>query len=430
MAAPIMLGGVMHFILTFTDTAFLGRLGETALNAAGNGGLLYMTLLIFIQGISDGLQILVARRNSEKRFSDVGNLLVQSVFTLFTFGVALYFIMFFGKEPLIKLITVNEELQVHMNAYLDYRILGFFFASVYLSLLGFYTGIGKTRVLIVFTAITALLNVGLDYCLIFGKFGFPRMEEAGAGLASSIAESVTTIIAFIVIIKGNLAKKFFEGVKFRIQWFRIKALLILSAPIMGQRLVSLSAWTIFFFFIEKMGSHDLAISQLVRTLYFLTFIPVMGFSVTARTYTSHYMGLKQPEMVLKALKKITILGTGITILFVHGFWFYPEFMLGLLTTDQSLIDDTVSVLQIITFSMLLFTLSFTFYSGISGVGDTKSSFLVEFISIICYLTGAFFLVNNNATITQVWCLEFLYFGLLTILSLSYFRFAKWRTIEI
>jgi len=431
MTLPIMLGGFIQFILTFTDTAFLGRLGEVSLNAAGNGGLLYMTAIIACQGISEGVQILIARRNSQKEYKQVGVLLVQSLYIVVLFSAILYLLFYGGKNVLITAITSDPILRDATNNFLDYRSIGAFFALAQLAINAYFMGIGSTRILILFSAITAFSNIGLDYILIFGKLGFPAMNEAGAGLASSIAEILSLLFSVIYLIYFLKDRNHFKDISLKPEIKRIKKILKLSAPLMGQRLLSMSGWTVFFFIIEKMGSHDLAISQLIRSLYFLTFIPVMGFSICTRTFTSHFSGTKEYDKVRTSIKKIMIAGLVSTVVLIHGYFFYPELILSLLTNNPVLIADTAKVLKVISFSMILFTLSNVLFNAVGGIGDTRATFIIESISIAGYLAVSYYLtIIANASILQVWCLEFLYFGTLALYSLIYFKFFNWKKFDL
>ena len=428
---PIMLGGFIQFLLTFIDTAFLGRIGETALNAAGNGGLLYMTAIIGCQGISEGVQILIARRNAQKEYQQVGTLLIQSLYIALAMSAGIYLLFYAGKTLLIQVTTENVTLQQEMGNFISYRALGTIFALAQLAINAYFMGIGSTRILIVFSAITAVANIGLDYVLIFGELGFPRMEVAGAGLASALAEAISFIFALAYMVYGLKDKIHFKNISLKPDFTRVKKIITLSAPLMGQRLLSMSAWTIFFFIIEKMGSHDLAISQLIRSLYFLTFIPVMGFSICTRTFTSHFAGIKAYKSVVTSIRKIMIAGTVCTVLLVHGYFFYPELVLRLLTDDLSLIADTAEILKVVSFSMVLFTISNVLFNAVGGIGDTRATFIIETLSIIGYLAMAYYLtIIADAPILHIWCLEFLYFGSLAIYSLAYFKLFNWKKFDI
>ena len=86
---PIFLGLLAQNIINVTDTAFLGRVGEVALGAAGMGGLYYICIFTIAFGFSTGAQILIARRNGEQRYRTIGPLLIQG--SLFMLGLALLF---------------------------------------------------------------------------------------------------------------------------------------------------------------------------------------------------------------------------------------------------------------------------------------------------------------------------------------------------
>ena len=76
---------------------------------------------------------------------------------------------------------------------------------------------------------------------------------------------------------------------------------------MLQGLVALTTWTVFFFWIEQMGVFELTVSQNIRSLYFLAFVPIWGLGATAKTYVSQYMGKEDFDSVKIAMRRIQLL---------------------------------------------------------------------------------------------------------------------------
>ena len=426
-----MLGGFIQFLVNFTNTAFVGQLGEIPLNAVGNAGLIYITMFVAGQGFSTALQILVARRNGQGKRKQIGiifdhSLILTAIISLLLFvGVGLFSRFLMGS--LVK----DKEILTGMQEFLSYRVWGYFFSIIQLGIIGYYMGIARTRILGYSTVITAVLNVFLDYSLIYGKFGFPMMGIAGAGLASTLSEAASLgfILVYQFFDKETQNYQLYRFHKFKKKIF--KKLINLSYPLVAQRFISLFAWTAFFLLIEKTGSRELAVSQIVRSLYFLAFIPIFGFGNATGTFVSHYMGLGDTRSVIRIIRMTGLVSAIFTFLFVHGYLFYPKPIIQLLTSDEHLIHETIPILRLIVSSMLIHSFVMVVFSAVSGVGDTRFSFIIEASSIVIYLMYCYYTcVVAPQSLFVIWSAEFVYFGLLALFSLAYFKWSNWKNITI
>ncbi len=430
-AMPIMVGGFIQFLVNFTNTAFVGQLGEMPLNAVGNAGLIYITLFVAGQGFSTALQILVARRKGQNKIKQIGlifdhGLIIMAVISvLLLIGVGLF------STYLMQYLVNDKAILAGMQQFLNYRVWGYLFSIVQLGIIGYYMGIAQTRILTYSTIIIAVLNVFLDYSLIYGKFGLPNMGIAGAGLASTLSEAASLLFVLIYQRFDKETKHYGLYAFRKIKTSIFKKLIKLSYPLVAQRFISLFAWTAFFLMIEKTGSKDLAVSQIIRSLYFLAFIPIFGFGSATGTFVSHYMGQKDTKSVILSIKKIGLVSGIFTFVFVHGYLFYPRPIISLLTNEEYLITETIPILRLIVSSMLIHSFVMVVFSAVSGVGDTKASFFIEATSILIYLVYCYYTcIVSPQSLFVIWSAEFVYFGLLAILSLGYFKWVKWKTITI
>ena len=172
---PILLSLLAQNVINVTDTAFLGHVSEVALGASAMGGLFYICVFTIAFGFSTGSQIVIARRNGEGRYTDVGPVMIQGVMFLFVMALLLFgFTKAFGGN-IMRLLVSSESIYKGTMEFLDWRIYGFFFSFVNVMFRALYIGITRTKVLTINAVVMALTNVILDYALIFGKFGLPEI---------------------------------------------------------------------------------------------------------------------------------------------------------------------------------------------------------------------------------------------------------------
>ena len=194
---PILLSLLAQNVINVTDTAFLGHVSEVALGASAMGGLFYICVFTIAFGFSTGSQIVIARRNGEGRYTDVGPVMIQGVMFLFVMALLLFgFTKAFGGN-IMRLLVSSESIYKGTMEFLDWRIYGFFFSFINVMFRALYIGITRTKVLTINAVVMALTNVVLDYALIFGKFGLPEMGIKGAAIASVLAEA-SSILFFLI----------------------------------------------------------------------------------------------------------------------------------------------------------------------------------------------------------------------------------------
>ncbi len=430
-AIPLMGSTFIQSIVLLTDSSFLSRYDTLAFGAAGNGGLIYITMFMTLVGLNEGTQILMARRIGEEREHLLPRIFGSSILINFVI-VAILFLFSWMILPDIITSNVHDtqlgELQID---YLQIRSYGLLPSIISLAILAYLTSIGKTFLILINSLVIALANIGMDYTLIFGHFGFPEMGLDGAAIASTISDFLGLLFLIVAIFFQPNAKKHEILSKFRVKWTTIKKLLILGSPIMLQGLAALLTWTIFFFWIEQMGVFELTVSQNIRSLYFLAFVPIWGFGATAKTYVSQYMGRQDFKSVAIAMRRIQLLTMLFLFVVFHGAFFYPEKLIALVNPEEEFLATSAETLRFLFGSMMLYGFCSIYFYTISGSGNTRYSFLIELISVLVYLVCAFLFIKVlKWDVQAIWTVEYIYFGVIGILSIGYLKFFNWQKKQI
>tara|TARA_B100000809_G_scaffold46738_2_gene41163 strand:+ start:5234 stop:6565 length:1332 start_codon:yes stop_codon:yes gene_type:complete len=430
-ALPIIISGVAQNVVTVTDTMFLGRLGNVELGAAGNAGILYFLLVLSGMGFTTGAQIIIGRRNGEQNFTQIGKVFDHCIYFIIPLSILLFVFIKLFSPFLLESITQSKSILAAATDFLSYRIYGLFFAFLLGAFVAFYIGTTKTRILIYVTLIMMIVNVFLDYSLIFGNFGFPKMGIKGAALASVISEICALGFLIVFTLKKIDLNKYnlFNFSKFDIEI--LKRITKVGGPMMLQNFLSISSWFIFFIIIEKIGERELAISHIIRSIYMVLMIPLFGFSSATNTLVSNLIGQGNKHLVLTLVKKVTFLSLACTSIALLFNIFLPTQIIGFYTSDSSLIQETVQTLNVISGTMFSFAIAFIFFNGVSGTGDTQTALLIEFITISIYLVATYYIaIILQSSLPIVWCSEFIYFTLLGSLSFAYLKWGKWGAANI
>ncbi len=430
-AGPIMLSLLAQNIVGVTDTAFLGRVGEIELGASAIGGVFYMILYMVAFGFTTGVQILVARRFGEKNYASIGQIFDNSFYFVAFTSLLITAVVFFYGSAFLRLILTSDAICQASSAYLKYRVLGLFFVSSTLLFRSFYTGIAFTKYLSISAAIMAILNIVLDYLLIFGHWGFPQMGIEGAAIASSISEAFA-LLFFVWITGGNHQLKRYQLFKLvKPDLAIVKKTLGISIFVMIQFVLSIGSWFVFFMIVEKMGERPLAISNIIRSLYIFMMIPGWALGSVTSTLVSSAMGEGKPENVMPIILKIVRFSFLSLLVIILIALLFPVSAISIYTNNAALVEATIPSYYIILGALFVFSIMSIFFSGVFGTANTKTSLLIEVTTLSAYLGFTWLIaVHLKLNIEWVWMAEYVYFFLVGILSFWYLKKGAWRDKKV
>lgn len=428
---PIFLGLLAQNVINVTDTAFLGRVGEVALGAAAMGGLLYICVYTIAFGFSVGSQILIARRNGEGSYRAVGPIMWQG--TAFSFGMAvcLLILMYFSAAPLIRLLITSDSIYGATYEFFTWRIWGFLFAFVNVMFRGLYIGITRTKVLTMNAVVMALVNVVLDYALVFGELGLPEMGVRGAALASVIAEA-SSLLFFLLYTYYKVDLKKYGLNRFgQFDLSMVLRILRISCFTMVQYFLAMAIWFVFFMALERLGQRQLAVANIVRSVYVVLLIPVQALSTTANTLVSNLIGAGGSSGVITLLHKISRMSFLIMVVCVGLCVAFPGSILSVYTNEEALLVESVSALYVVCGAMLIASLANVYFNGISGTGNTQAALVLEvFVQVFYALYIIVVGMVIQAPVDVCFTTEVIYYVLMLGSSLIYLKKAKWQNKKI
>ena len=428
---PIFLGLLAQNVINVTDTAFLGRVGEVALGAAAMGGLLYICVYTIAFGFSVGSQILIARRNGEGNYRAVGPIMWQG--TAFSFGMAvcLLILMYFSAAPLIRLLITSDSIYGATYEFFTWRIWGFLFAFVNVMFRGLYIGITRTKVLTMNAVVMALVNVVLDYALVFGELGLPEMGVRGAALASVIAEA-SSLLFFLLYTYYKVDLKKYGLNRFgQFDLSMVLRILRISCFTMVQYFLAMAIWFVFFMALERLGQRQLAVANIVRSVYVVLLIPVQALSTTANTLVSNLIGAGGSSGVVTLLHKISRMSFLIMVVCVGLCVAFPGSILSVYTNEEALLAESVSALYVVCGAMLIASLANVYFNGISGTGNTQAALVLEvFVQVFYALYIIVVGMVIQASVDVCFTTEVIYYVLMLGSSLIYLKKAKWQNKKI
>ncbi|WP_300725039.1 MATE family efflux transporter [uncultured Bacteroides sp.] len=428
---PIFLGLLAQNVINVTDTAFLGHVGEVALGASAMGGLLYICFYTVAFGFSVGSQILIARRNGEGNYHSIGPIMWQgSAFSL-GMAVALLLLMFVSAGPLIRLLISSDTIYEATYEFYTWRMWGFIFSFLNVMFRALYIGITRTKVLTWSAIVMAAVNVFLDYALIFGHFGLPAMGVKGAALASVIAEGSCLLFYLIYTYTCVDLKKYGLNRFGSFDWEMVMHILRISCFTMLQYFLAMAIWFVFFMALERLGQRQLAIANIVRSVYVVLLIPVQALSTTANSLVSNLIGSGGVAKVMALLNKIARMSIYIMIVAVGLCVLFPDALLSVYTAETALLDESRISLYVICLAMLISASANIYFNGISGTGNTQAALILEIVVQVFYALYVIVVgMILQAPVEICFTTEIVYYALMLSCSLIYLKKAKWQNKKI
>ncbi len=420
-----MLGNLAQTIINFTDTAFLGHLGVIALGAAMLAGLFYLLFTTVAAGFAIGIQIIVARRFGERNYGRIGIIFEHGSLFVLVLGLLLFSVLYFFSDHLLLWLIDSQGIYEASIEYIKYRQWGIVFVCFNYLYRALYVGISNTKVITYSTILMAVVNILLDYCLIFGNCGFPQMGIGGAALASLCAE-ISAFLFFTLYSYVALRKRNFGMFKiYALESELMGRILRVSTPTMVQKLFSFSVWFIFFVLIEKMGETAAGISSVTRSVYLILITPCFAFSTTTNTLVSRILGEGETGQVFPTINKVLkncLLSTMVIVVLAAIF---PVQIAGIYTDDPNFAQLVVPSILVVCAGTFFQGFGNAYFEAVSGTGNTSAALCLETSVLVFYVLFIWLMTHFTTRVELVWTAEILYGALLGILCLIYMKFARW-----
>ena len=426
-ALPITLAILIPQINMLINSIFLGHLSKDALGNAGITGVFYLIFAVAGHGLNSSMQTVFSGYAGKGKPEFFKVVLSQGIRISFLF--AFLFILFtWFIAPVILQKVANPISYPEEMSFLKIRIFGLPFLYLFQMGNAFLISSLNSRFLIIGFVCEALINILLDYVLIFGHFGFPQMGFNGAALASVLSECIGMIVVFSVITFTGLKKKYKLFQSFHKDKRVSNEILKVAIPLVLQFIISLATWLVFFLLIETKGPMAKAISNTMRNVFGLAGIFVWAFAGTSNTMVSNLIGQKREEMVIPVIKKISLWSFGLCMIMISILNLFPDVFFKLFGQNENFIEAGIPVIRMVSLGLIFMSISNIWLNGVTGTGKTKINLMIEIVAILLYLIYTwYFMVHHYVSLSMAWSNEFIYWS--TILTISYFylQSGRWKS---
>ncbi len=430
-AYPILISLVVENMIGLTDTAFLGRVGEVELGASALAGVYYVAIFMMAFGFGIGSQILIARRNGERRYREIGLIFYQGLYFLTLLAAVLFGLSYLFSASLLEKIIESPAVCEATVSYMNWRVCGFFFSFAGVMFRAFYVGTTHTKTLTWNSVVMVLSNVFFNWVLIFGHFGLPALGIAGAAIGSSLAEMVSVIFFVIYTWRRVDLRKYGLNCLCGFRGSVLRRILSVSIWTMIQNFISLSVWFLFFIAVEHLGERPLAVSNIVRSLSAFPFVMVSSFAATCSSLVSNLIGAGEVRYVWGTIWqciRLSALCTGSVLLI---FVLFPQVVLRIYTDSPELIQASIPSLMVLVSSYILSLPGFILFQTVSGTGNTRSALGMELVALGIYSVFVYWvIICLRPDVMYGWFSEHVYAICILSFSYLYLKRGHWQNRKI
>ncbi|MDG2368133.1 MAG: MATE family efflux transporter [Flavobacteriaceae bacterium] len=404
LAFPVILGMLGHMFVSFADNVMVGQLGAAELAAVSLGNSFFFIAMSLGIGFASAITPIVAEADSAKNPVGVKNALKHGLILCGLLSGILYSLMLLAK-PVMR--NMDQPLEVVDLAipYLDIIAISIIPLVIFEALKRFSDGLSNTKHPMYATIVANIINVAINYLLIFGSFGFPKLGIIGAGIGTLISRVIMVIFLWIIFTKNKRFKLYVTEIKFKITNIKIfKKITDIGLPSAFQMLFEVGIFTAAIWMSGVLGKNYQAANQIAFNLSAMTFMVGIGLGVAATIRVGNQKGLFDFVALRKIAFSIFLLTVLIEIIFALMFFILKDW-LPTLYLDTENISKTIENGEVILIAskLLLIVALFQIFDGLQvvilgalrGLQDVKIPTLITFIAYwligfpICFYLGLY-----------------------------------------
>jgi MATE family multidrug resistance protein len=435
-ALPLVISYGATSIQYVVDRIFLTWYTTDALAAALPASVFHWMLISFPIGVATYINAFVSQYEGARRPEGVAIAIWQGVYfsliagVLLLLGIPLAPAIFdwFDHDPAVRVLEVE---------YFQTLCWGSIPLLIGSTLSCFFSGRQRTQIVMWVSVGATVVNIGFDYLLIFGHWGFPRWGIAGAGAATSLAYMASCLmyISLMAWTRHGRGYPLWESWRFNPAVFH--RVIRFGFPSGLHQFIDVVCYTFFVQFVGTLGKDELAATGLAFNLNTLVFIPLIGIGTAVMTLTGQRIGEGRPGIAVATTWKAFILATGYVTAFACLYLGLPDLILWPYWSAENqeefgrLAAQVILLLRFVAVYSLFDAMAIIFGCAIRGAGDTRFAMLFSLI------TGIFFLLlptwlslHYGYGLHGAWGAVTLFIAVVGVGFLLRFQLGPWKTMRV
>ncbi|MBU2530280.1 MAG: MATE family efflux transporter [Elusimicrobia bacterium] len=435
-ALPMVVSHACYTVMTFTDRLFLSRLSSAEMNAAMGGGITAFMMMTFFFGIIAYSTALTAQYFGAGQKNRCPIVITQAIIL----AIISYPIILLARPLgilLFEFMKISPEQMAHQKIYFNILIYGIIFGIFRPCFTGFFSGIGKTKIVMISSAVAMGLNIVVNYILIFGKLGFPALGIRGAAYGTIIGSAAGLSVMVWKYLSRENRQEYNIMKSFHFDKKAMGELLHFGYPAGIEMFLNLLAFSVL---IMIFHSHSLATATAVTIVFnwdMVSFIPLLGVGISVTSLVGRYMGMGKPDIAHLSVMSGLKLSLVYSFFIIISFTGFTESLVGIFRPAQvsdifiEAFPRAVFMLRMAAIYVTMDALIVIFAGALRGAGD---SFWAMALSVAMHWTLVpvlyFMLKLNNCSPEQAWLAVVLIFVIFSFFIYLRYRSGKWRDIKV
>ena len=401
MSLPIMISMLVQALYNVVDSVFVGRVSEHALTAVSMAFPVQSLMIALGSGTAVGINAYLSRSLGEKNFEQANAAALNGIFLAFLSYVAFALFGLFGSHLYFASQIDIPEIVDYGTDYLSICTITSIGIFMQLILERILQSTGKTLYTMITQGTGAIINIIFDPILIFGYFGFPRMEVAGAAIATVAGQCVAAVMALIFNLKKNKELQFrFRG--FRPSLYVIGQIYKVGIPsIIMQSIVSVMT-----FLLNKILLMFSSTAVSVLGVYFklqsFIFMPVFGLNNGMIPIVAYNYGAKKRKRIIATIKLSVAIAVGIMLVGLAIFQIMPATLIRMFNDSPDMIAIGVPALRIISISFIFAGAGIISSSVFQALGNGLYSLIMSVVRQIVFIVPVAYLFAVTLGLDAVW----------------------------
>jgi MATE family multidrug resistance protein len=436
-AFPLIISTGTWSVQHFVDRMFLTWYSPEAIAASMPAGMLSFTITCIFIGTASYVGTFVAQYYGAKQFDRCGPSLWQGIYIALIGGtVQIMFIPLAGS--IFRIIGHAPEIQECERVYFIILCYGGFPSIASSALAGFYSGLGKTWPVMWVNIASTVVNLFLDWLLIFGHWGFPEMGIAGAGIATVCAFFFSVIVYFLLVSRFRYEQQFNTVRGWRFDRKLFGRLIRFGFPSGIHFFIEIAGFTLFILLIGRLGTAALAASNIAFNISTLAFMPMIGIGIAISVLVGQRLGENNPKLAERSTYSafhLTLIYM-VTVAILYIAW--PDLFVAPFAAQSdpahfaSIRQLAIMLLRFVALYSIFDAMSIVFSSAVKGAGDTRFVMLCElFLSILVMVIPSYIaLVRFSLGIYSGWICATTYICVLGIVFYARFLNGTWKEMRV
>ena len=429
LALPIIGGMLSQNVLNLVDTAMVGTLGDAALAGVGLGGFANFLFSAFILGLSAGVQAMAARRVGEGRLSETAIPLNGGLLLALGLAIPWSALLISFTWDYFPLLTGDVAVVEQGVPYLRARLFAMFAMGMNFAFRGYWNAVDKS-ILYMRTLISMhVVNIFLNWVLIFGNLGAPELGSMGAGVASAIATIFGAASYFVLGRSYAREAGFLRGLPTR---ETMRTIVRLAAPAGMQQFFFAAGMTVFMMLVARMGTPELAATKVIIDLILVGILPGIGFGLAAASLAGQALGRGEPDDAMQWGWDVVKIAVGVVAVLSLPAVLFPELILSGFIHEPATLALAKNPLRLAAGFLFIDAVGMVLMNALTGVGDTKR---VMFIGVgfqwllflpLVYLLGPIL----GYGLVVIFGTQAAYRGLQAVVFAGMWKRGRWQHIEL